>query len=112
MARLPSGVIVLIVFPRRAIKEAADWPGRRWLAALDAVAWPGLLAFGILGAFNFTYDRALLLVGVALVWGLVRLRRAVFHTGAYRLTTWWAAKAALGLLVVATVWKAVLLVAG
>lgn len=31
-----------LLFARASPPDAPYWPGRRWLAAVDAVAWPGV----------------------------------------------------------------------
>lgn len=71
--------------PRR---DAAYWPGRRWLALLDAVAWPMLWAAAVIKAPLSTG-----LVGAVAVSFLVaiaarRTHRAVFRNERYRFTTW------------------------
>ena len=63
------------------------WPGRRWLAAIDAVIWPTLWAVvfvhapipvGIFGPF---------VAAVAVLCALGRLRRALSMNHRYRFTT-------------------------
>ncbi len=71
------------------------WPGRRWLAAPDAVAWPALLALalghirapvGIVGP---------VVIVLAALFALARLHRAVWVNHHYSFTTWrWAKVAA------------------
>jgi hypothetical protein len=36
-----------LLFARAPPPDAPYWPGRRWLAAVDAVAWPGLAWFAL-----------------------------------------------------------------
>lgn len=31
-----------MLFARVPLPDAPHWPGRRWLAAMDALAWPGM----------------------------------------------------------------------
>ena len=89
------------VFWRRDEKpDAAGWPARRLLAALDALAWPvaGIAACtalplrtGVCGA---------VWVAVCVLAAAHRLRRALWLNHRYRFTTWRWGRAAI-LLVVA-----------
>ena len=77
-----------VLFARAAPPDASYWPGRRWLAALDAVGWPTfwlvVLAHvpartGVVGAVLMTL--------VTLI-GTRRLRTALWQNHRYRFTTW------------------------
>lgn len=84
-----------LLVAREPRPDAAQWPGRRLLAAIDAVAWPaacalvfGLAPFssGLMGPF---------VVAAACLVALARLRRALWVNHRYRFTTWrWAGIAA------------------
>lgn len=72
----------------REREVAPDWAGRRWWAALDAIAWPlGWMVFaqglppesGALGP---------LVVAVGVTAAVLRLRRAVLKNDRYWFTTW------------------------
>ncbi len=83
--------------------DAPVWPGRHGLAAIDAVAWPGLWIFavqhlpqpvGVVGPF---------VTAMAVLIGLARLHRALCVNHRYWFTTWLVARTlgmllALGLL--------------
>ena len=76
------------------------WPGRRWLAAVDAVIWPTLwvavfarapIPVGLIGPF---------VAAVAVLCALGRLRRALRMNHRYRFTTWrWGCLAAALLMI-------------
>jgi hypothetical protein len=95
-----------ILFACAPRPDAAYWPGRRWLAVLDAVAWlalalwtltriPGTL--GILGPVCWA---------IALLVALARIDRAVWLNHRYRFTTWWLVRALSVLLMVGLALKA------
>ena len=79
---------MLMVFARVPPPDAPYWPGRRWLAAIDALAWPALWVMliarapapvGLVGAVAISW---------AVVSALTRLRRALCSNHRYRFTTW------------------------
>ena len=87
-----------LIFTRTPRADAVQWPGRRWFAAVDAVAWPAMCIAvvtyvpGRLGAVG-------LVVCAWAAWsGATRLRRAVFVNHRYRFTTWRCGWGAMGLL--------------
>lgn len=77
-----------LVIARAPRQDAAYWLGRRWLALLDAVAWPGLWAVAVVKAPFSTGlvgpVAVLLLVAVA----ARRSHRAIFRNERYWFTTW------------------------
>ncbi len=77
-----------IVFTRAPAPDAAYWPGRRALAALEALAWP-VIALVLLSQVQ---GRAGLLAPVACVIcginALARLRTALWENHRYRFATW------------------------
>ena len=77
-----------IMFAHAPAPDVANWPGRRWLAAMDAVAWP-VIAFALLLRVPGATGLVLPAVGVACGWaGLARLHTAVWANHRYRFTTW------------------------
>ena len=83
-----SDGLMWYVIARRPLPDAAYWPGRRWLAAIDAVAWPCLI-----GALAAHAPRPVGIVGpvvvaLAVVVAIGRLSRAVLRNERYRFTTW------------------------
>lgn len=80
--------------------DAPYWPGRRWLAAVDALAWP---AAWVLMSRALPEPSGIMLPMVGAVVAVVavrRLRRAVWANHRYRFTTWRWCSAAGGLLLI------------
>ena len=67
--------------------DAAYWPGRRWLALADAVAWPGLFLWFMAAAPVNGVVRVVVLT-LTIVVTLRRMRRALFRNARYHFTTW------------------------
>lgn len=77
-----------LLVAREPTPDAPYWPGRRWLAAVDAVVWPvawvmlvqaGPGPLGIVGP---------MVAALAALAGAGRLRRALWVNHRYRFTTW------------------------
>jgi hypothetical protein len=77
---------MLVPFPHRP--DAAVWRGRRALAVMDGLLWPGLLAWLVVEfARGEGVVSAVTLAGCGL--GAVsRVRRALSRNERYRFTTW------------------------
>ncbi|HWH81291.1 MAG TPA: hypothetical protein VNU71_03550 [Burkholderiaceae bacterium] len=76
-----------IMFGRAPAPDAAYWPGRRWMAAIDAMAWPvaaALLLARVPGRTGVLLPTA---VAVLALLGMLRLRKAVWLNHRYRFTT-------------------------
>jgi hypothetical protein len=87
-----------ILMARAPAPDAAYWPGRRVLAALDAVLWP-LAAFLCFASVPGVKGVILPVVSVIVAVGaLVRLRTAVWSNPRYRFTTWRALRIVIVLL--------------
>ena len=93
---------------RAPAPDAPYWPGRRWLAAVDAAVWPLLWVFvfshapksvGIVGPF---------VAAVALLGALGRLHRALWENHRYRFTTWRWGRVAAALVLIGLVMKLML----
>lgn len=94
-----------LLVARETRPDAPDWPGRRWLAVVDATGWPLLwvLLFrhapepvGLVGPF---------VTAVAVLFGLGRLHRALWVNHRYWFTTWRWGRVAVALMVVGAVLK-------
>jgi hypothetical protein len=77
-----------VLFARAPPPDAPYWPGRRWLAAIDAVAWPGVAWFALnqvasSGGLVLALAMALLVVSAAR-----RLFMALLANHRYQFTTW------------------------
>lgn len=89
-----------LVFARRHRLDAAYWSGRHALAVLDAVAWP----IAWIAATLYVRDRCglvgAMVVAVAALQALRRLRRAICENHRYFFSTWrWARIVSIALLV-------------
>ena len=77
-----------LLFARASPPDAPYWPGRRWLAAIDAVAWPsaGWVALSQLpgqGGLVLAFVMSLLVVSAAR-----RVFTALLVNHRYHFTTW------------------------
>jgi hypothetical protein len=77
-----------ILLSRSPPPDAPYWPGRRLLAALDALMWPSLWLAAI-----FCGPLAMGIVGIVATVGLIlsaasRLQRALLQNERYRFTAW------------------------
>lgn len=96
----------MFVFLTRIPKPAAAyWPGRRWLAALDAIGWPALCFVGIWIASAETQSAVLAFAAVLVCVGMARLWRAVFHNETYWFITWRLLKILGGLAIIGLILK-------
>jgi len=87
------------------------WPGRRLLAAIDAVAWPlGWIAFVMLAPAR-TGVVGPVVVALCLAAAVLRLHRAVGLNHRYRFTTWRWGRWVLLLLLVGYALKLAILLA-
>ena len=77
-----------VLFARAAPTDSAYWPGRRWIAALDAVGWPTFW----LTVLSHVPARAglagIVLMTLAVIVGVHRLHVALWRNHRYRFTTW------------------------
>jgi len=97
-----------IVFARAPTPDAAYWPGRRWLGAIDAIAWP-LAAIVLLA--QVSGGTGILLPASGAVLALVAISRvdtALRLNHRYRFTTWRWSRVALLLLLVGAMIKLLL----
>jgi hypothetical protein len=80
-----------LLVAREPRANAPYWTGRRWLAAVDAVAWP-LLWVLLLGQIDAPVGIVgPMVIAVALLFSVERIHRAVWVNHRYWFTTWrWA----------------------
>jgi hypothetical protein len=77
-----------VLFARAPRPDVPYWRGRRWLAAIDAVAWPGM-AWGALSQFVGEGGLVLPFVMALLVASAARrLYTALLVNHLYHFTTW------------------------
>lgn len=77
-----------ILFARAPKPDAAYWPGRRWLAALDAIVWPALWVVAVARAPVATGIVGSVVMAIAMVSAASRFHRALWHNERYWFTTW------------------------
>lgn len=80
-----------LMFERARRHDALYWPGRRVLAAIDAVAWPLVWIAAILQVRDRCGLVGAMVLAVASLQALRRLRQALCENHRYFFTTWrWA----------------------
>jgi fucose permease len=84
---------------RAARPDAPYWPGRRFLAAIDAVAWPTLVVVASMCLPAHGVVVGAVLVAACVIAAARRLRQALWRNHRYRFTTWRFGRAALVLIV-------------
>lgn len=94
-----------LLYARAPTPDAPYWPGRRLLAAVDAVAWPVLWVL----LFNHALKPAGVVLpvvtAVALLCAIGRMHRALWANHRYRFTTWRWGRVAGAMLLVGLVLK-------
>lgn len=98
-----------LLVAREPRPDAMDWPGRRLLAAIDAVAWPLLWVLILMNAPGSRGLFAPFMVSVAALSGLARLHRALWANHRYWFTTWRWGKVVAAMLLMAAVMKVAML---
>ena len=89
-----------LVFERTRRPDAAYWPGRQVFAALDALAWPLAWVAATLHVRDRCGIVGAMVVVVATLQALRRVRRALRENHRYFFTTWrWARIVSIALLV-------------
>ena len=87
--------------------DAPYWPGRRWLAALDAVAWPAAWALVVAQAPMSMGIVGMLIIACAALFAASRLQQALLRNERYRFTTWRWGKVLVGLVLLGLMMKLV-----
>lgn len=77
-----------VVVAREPRPNAAYWPGRRWLAVVNAVIWPLAWVLMIRHVPGSTGLVGPFVTAVAVLFGLERSHRAMWANHRYRFTTW------------------------
>jgi hypothetical protein len=96
---------MLVTIARQPLPDAPCWPGRRMLAALDALAWPVAAVWLVVGVPFSTGVFGPVVVAAAGIGALRRLHVAVWLNHRYRFTTWAWAGRVVALLAVALALK-------
>ncbi|MBE0548766.1 MAG: hypothetical protein IH627_14200 [Rubrivivax sp.] len=98
-----------LLVAREPRPDAPDWPGRRVLAAVDAVVWPLLWVLVLRHAPGPVGLVGPLVVAVAALLALGRLHRALWVNHRYWFTTWRWAKVLGGMLLLGALLKLAML---
>lgn len=77
-----------VFLTRAQAPDARPWPGRRWFAAIDAIAWPLGFAWLTTLAPNEGGVFGLLIRALVVVIALRRLHRALRANHRYRFAAW------------------------
>jgi hypothetical protein len=81
-------VSMWVLFARAPPPDAPYWPGRRWLAAVDAVVWPS----AAWAALSYVANRGGLLLAFVMAMlvmsAMRRLYTALLANHRYHFTTW------------------------
>jgi hypothetical protein len=99
---------MFVLIQRAPIPDAASWPGRRVLAAGDAIVWPVLWISAIVHAPFRTGVAGALVITLMLCFSLTRLRTALVEKEHYRFTTWRWGRPLVVILVIGAMLKAML----
>ena len=94
-----------VLLARAPVPDAACWPGRRWLAALDAALWPMLLVLVLMRAVPDAGVAAPVGCGLIGLGAWRRLRIAVWNNERYGFTTAKVARVLAVLLIVGAALK-------
>ena len=94
-----------LLVAREPRANAPHWTGRRWLAAIDAVAWP-LFWVLLLGQIDTPVGIfGPMVVAIAILVSAERIHRAVWANHRYWFTTWRWGKVLGAMLLVGAVMK-------
>ena len=77
-----------VLFARAPPPDAAYWRGRRWLAAIDAAAWPGVAWFAMRELKGSGGLVVALLMALLVVSAARRVSTALLTNHRYHFTTW------------------------
>lgn len=94
-----------ILFARSPIPDVAYWPGRRLLAALDAMLWPALAVWALSAVPHSAALIRPVVISCGLIVGAQRIRTAVWSNHRYRFSTWRVGRVVALLMLVGLVLK-------
>lgn len=97
-----------LVLARAPLPDARHWPGRRPLALVDALAWPGAWIALAMHLPQPTGIVGPMIVALAVLSAIGRARRAAWQNHRYHFTTWRWSRVAACLLLIGFVLKMVM----
>ena len=77
-----------LLYARAPIPDAPYWPGRRFLAMLDAVVWPALIATLVSSSSMQSGVVGSLTLALCALFGMRRCVRALWRNERYQFTSW------------------------
>jgi len=77
-----------VLYARSPTPDVPHWQGRRLLALLDALLWPGLIAALVVDATVDTGVVGPVVMAMCALFAVRRCARALWHNERYRFTTW------------------------
>jgi hypothetical protein len=95
-----------MLYTRAPTPNAAYWPGRKWLALIDALAWPSLVIVMVAKSALDTGVVGPVSIALCGVFAVRRCVRALWRNERYRFTTWTLGAPLAMLLAIGTVLKA------
>ncbi|HUP08855.1 MAG TPA: hypothetical protein VMU47_16975 [Caldimonas sp.] len=103
---------MIVLYQRAPRADAAWWPGRHPLAALDALFWPAAWIGVALAAPVREGFVTWVVIAYALFSGATRLHTAIAHNERFRFTTWTCGRAIVLLVGIGVLMKLALVLAG
>ena len=94
-----------LLYARAPQPDSSYWPGRRWLAAFDAIVWPGLWMLAMAQVPAPGGLVVAVITALAAMSALRRLHTAVWMNHRYRFTTWRWGRVVVWLLIFGLVLK-------
>ena len=94
-----------VLYARSPTPDIPYWQGRRPLALLDALLWPGLIAAFVVDATVETGAVGLVVMAMCTLFAVRRCARALWHNERYRFTTWRLGVPLVALMAVSAVLK-------
>jgi len=91
---------MVVVVYRTPKPDANQWPGRRWLAVLDAVLWPALWIAAVAAVHDRTGTVGPVAIALLVVFAAARLARAIRRNERYWFSTWRWGKCAVVLVAI------------
>lgn len=85
------GEVMIVLIQREPRPDAPYWPGRRLLAAIDAVGWP-LACVTLAHQYPQAAGAVFMVTVVAVMCAFFRLCGAIFNNHRYWFTSWWVAR--------------------
>ena len=103
-----SNIAMWLLLARTPLPDVPYWPGRRLLAAIDALVWPAVWIALVLQLPTPAGIVGPMVIALATLSALGRLHRALWVNHRYHFTTWRCGRMVAGLLLIGLVLKVAL----